>query len=256
MIAPLLDYANRVLAHSPDGLWMLDEVSGTTANDISSHARHGSYEAGYTLNQGGPGGSVSKSVHIDGDGSGLGRLEFPNSATASMTSNFTIGCLVSLDSVSTNGWNLFAVTTNDTSNNGWSQPMQISCGGNGSGGVGNCLHVRWGNGVGLETFVLEPLTNPSVNEWYHIALVVSGTTSTLYLDGASIGSASSGQARSNSGLPMRLGRRSSLSNQHGRTGEYAGLFVIPAALTQAQIQYILEPVPTSTESWSVGMIQW
>lgn len=228
---------------------MLDEVSGTTANDISGHARHGSYEAGYTLNQGGPGGSVTKSVHIDGEDSGLGRLEFPNSSTTSMTSNFTLGFLMKLASTTSGGWNLVAVTKIDTSNNGTSQPMQISCGGPGGN---NTLHLRWGNGTS-ETFILEPATSPSAAEWHHVAVTASSTTSVIYVDGVSIGSATSAQARTNSGLPMRLGRRSSMSDQHGRTGEYAGLFVIPAALTQAQIQYILQPVPTSTESWAASL---
>lgn len=251
MISPLLDYANRVLAHSPTGLWMLDETSGTTAADISGHSRDGTYQDDYTLGATGPGGSVPDATSIAGELGGLGRIEFPNSATAPLTGDFTLGFLVKLATASTSGWNLIALTTNDTSNNGWSQPMQLSCG----GPVHDALHLRWGNGVGAETFVLEPSTSVAVAQWQHITIIARGTTAELYLDGVSIGSATSSQTRSNSGLPMRLGRRSALSNQHGRTGEYAGLFIVSGALTEAEVQYILEPI-RRPGGWSVGFLKF
>jgi hypothetical protein len=48
-LSPFDALSAEVLADSPAGFWPLNETSGTTANDISGNARHGTYTSSYAL---------------------------------------------------------------------------------------------------------------------------------------------------------------------------------------------------------------
>lgn len=222
-------YAGEVLTDAPAGLWMLNESSGSTAVDQSGNARHGSYQAGYTLAQPGPG-SVTKSVALTGEASGTGLVDFPNSAASSLTSDFTVGMLVKFDATVTSGvWNLLSLV--DATE--WSQPLQLSAGKTGAP-ASNLLTFRVGNGYMSETVVVSPAADLGTS-WHHVAFRAAGTTYTVFLDGVSIGSSTSSQARSNSGSVFRLGRRTPSSEQRGRSGKFAGLYICPAALADPRI---------------------
>lgn len=225
------NYQTEVLQDSPAGFWMLDETSGTSALDSSGNARHGTYQAGFTLAQSGPGSNIPNAVALTGEASGTGLVEFPNSATISLTSDFTVGLFVKFDATITSGfWNLLSLV--DASE--WSQPLQLSAGKSGSPAK-NQVAFRVGNGVGYgETTVVSPSDDLGTT-WHHVAFRCSGTTYSVLLDGTQIDSGTSSQIRGNSGYVMRLGRRTASSGQRGRTGKYAGLYVHGSALSDSRI---------------------
>jgi len=223
-------YAEEVLADSPAGLWMLDETSGTTAIDVSGNGRNGTYQAGFTLAQSGPSSMLPNAVALTGEAAGTGLVEFPNSATSALTSNYTIGLVVKFDQTITTGlWNLLSLVSASE----WSQPFQLSVGKSGAPAANN-VTFRVGAGTSNESTVVSPATDLGTT-WHHLAARCSGTTYSVWLDGVSIGSNTSNQARSNSGQVMGLGRRTAASGQRGRTGKYAGLYIIGSAVSDARI---------------------
>ena len=221
------DYRTTVLESSPAGLWMLDETSGTTANDLSSNARHGSYVAGYTLAQAGPG-RITTAVALAGEGSGAGRVTFPAAATTALASDFTLGILVKLNAAS-DAWNLLSVVSASQ----FSQPLQISCGS--ASTTTNKLTVKVGSSGSSETTIWTDAGPDQGTTWHHIALRVSSTTYTLFVDGTSVASTTNAASRAMSGDVLSLGRRTASSTQRGRTGRYAGLYGVDSALSDAVI---------------------
>ena len=220
-------YLNTILEDSPAGLWMLDDTSGTTANDMSGNARHGAYIAGFTLGQAGPG-RVGSAVALTGEGSGTGRVTFPASAVSALASDFTMGILVKLDAAG-DAWNLLSVVSATQ----YAQPIQISYGS--ATMTTNKLTVNIGSSGSAETTLWTDTGSDQGTGWHHIALRASSTTYSLFVDGASIASRTDGAARASSGDVLSLGRRTASSTQRGRSGKYAGLYVVGSALSDATI---------------------
>ena len=229
-LATSITYPGEVLADSPAGLWMLDETSGTTATDSSGNSHHGTYQAGYTLAQSGPGG-VSSAVALTGEASGTGRITFPAAAVTSLTGDFTLGLLLKMSSLSA-AWNLLSVVSASE----WSQSIQASLGS--VSGTTNKLSVRIGSSGSSETTLWSDVGSDLGASWHHVAIRASGSSPTsysLFVDGTEIASTTSSQSRANSGNDLNLGRRTATSGQRGRTGLYAGLYLCPSALSNARI---------------------
>lgn len=226
--ASKLSYVPEILVDSPDGFWMLHETSGTIALDGSGNGWNGTYQTGFTLDQVGPGGSITKAAALTGETLGTGLIEFPNSA-ASLTGDFTIGMLVKFDAAISSGyWNFLSLISGTE----YSAPIQISAGSSGSSH--NFITVRVGYGS-AEVNVLTP-PNDLGTTWHHVAFRCSGNTYSMLIDGVEIGSSTSSHIRTNSGQPLRLGRRTATSGQRGRSGKYAGLYVVNSALSDERIK--------------------
>lgn len=224
-------YVNAVLADGPAGFWMLDDTTGTVATDISGNGRHGTYQAGYTLNQSGPG-AVAAAVALTGEASGTGRITFPNTAVTSLTGDFTFGLLLKMSNPGATGYNLLSVVSASE----WSQPMQAQVGS--ASGTTNKLSVRVGSSGSSETTLWSDAGSDLGTGWHHIAVRASGSSPTSYsifVDGTEIASTTSSQSRANSGNDLHLGRRTASSGQRGRSGRYAGLYLCPSALSDARI---------------------
>lgn len=224
-------YVNAVLADGPAGFWMLDDTTGTVATDISGNGRHGTYVAGYTLDQPGTGGTA-RAVSLTGEASGTGRVTFPNAAATSLTGDFTMGIVLKMSGLAVGAWNLLSLVAPSE----WSQPLQIGLG-SASGAV-NKFTLKAGNTGSSETDIFSETGSDLGTGWHHVAFRASGSSPTtwkIYVDGTEAASTTSSQARANSGEVLSLGRRTNSSAQRGRTGLYAGLYLCPSALSNARI---------------------
>lgn len=224
-------YEQVVLADSPAGLWMLNETSGTQATDLSGNGRHGSYVAGYTLAQAGPGSVVSKAVALAGEGSGTGRVTFPNSAASSLAGDFTVGLLLKMTGFD-DAWNLLSVISPTQ----FAQPWQVSLGT--AAKTANKWMLRIGSTGSTETTIWTEAGSDIGTGWHHFALRASGsspTTWSILVDGIVALSTTSSVARAVSADVLSLGRRTATSTQRGRTGRYCGLYVVGSALSDVRV---------------------
>lgn len=97
-------------------------------------------------------------------------------------------------------------------------------------------------------------TNLADSTWYHVALTKSGNTYTIYLNGASDGSASNASAPTNSG-PMTLGallRSDSPANSNYLTGRISNFRFSNAARTQPYIKATRDSFLDPSTFYSVG----
>lgn len=97
-------------------------------------------------------------------------LSIPNSADFNFTSDFTV-----------DGWFNFASNseTYDLFGNGYEVGIFLAY-------TGNKLYLT----LGTTPFLLEPAFTPTINTWYHLAVVRASGTVTIYVNGNSIGSGS------------------------------------------------------------------
>jgi hypothetical protein len=129
-----------------------------------------------------------------------------------------------------------------------------------------------GNGAGGYAVALTLSPTPSLNAWHHYAIVRIGTTFTVYVDGVSVGSATSSQSISAQVNPMYVGYQSANGRVAGRVsnlrvvvglGVYTGAFTPPtspltvtqsagtnisAITTQTQLLLPLTTVPYTDSS--------
>jgi hypothetical protein len=80
--------------------------------------------------------------------------------------------------------------------------------------------------------------SPSLNTWYHIALVRSGSTVTNYVDGASIGTFADGDFSSD-GCPLFIG-------QSGENSSYANAYFEELRLSKGIARYTSDFTPPAT----------
>ena len=158
---------SRTLRSDLVALWMLDETSGTTAdNEQGTSARDGTYTGGYTLNQSGPLTGIA-SVDLDGANS---YIAVPYVAELNTTA-FTIEMWVQW-----NGSSQQMIWENkQTAAGGW----HLSVNGDGS------AIMRMYTSGGAEALIAT--TGPGVitSAWHHIAVVASDAVSEprMYVDG-------------------------------------------------------------------------
>ena len=81
---------------------------------------------------------------------------------------------------------------------------------------GLAFSLMLGNGAGGYAVNLALSPTPSLNAWHHYAIVRSGTTFTVYVDGVSVGSTTSSQSISAQVNPMYIGYQSA----NGRVAGY------------------------------------
>lgn len=151
-------------------VWMLDETSGTTADNAEGTAGYdGTYTGTYTLNQAGPSSGV---VSVDLDGAS-GRVTTPFIAGLH-PSVFSFEQWFQLDSVAGGPYTLAASIG---SNKGWWLRYSPSSG----------LQFQFGNNSTTITVDIDSLSVLSVSTWYHVVIVVDGTvgsyTAYAYLNG-------------------------------------------------------------------------
>ena len=92
-----MSYSSEVLADAPIGYWKLDETSGSTINDSSGNARHGTY-SGATLGEV-PlhAGSTAAAKSSTSTGQGIGSI--PGGSWANLGTSFTLECWAKINTV-------------------------------------------------------------------------------------------------------------------------------------------------------------
>lgn len=156
---------NTVFAH-----WKFNETSGTTAVDIIG-AKNGSLVGGASWTSG----KFGNSVLLNGTD---GYVSLPTSFVSSLSGNFSIATWVYVNANST--WaRLFDFGTGTTA---YMFLAPVS-------GGGTTRYAITTSGGGGEQQINGPAL--SAGAWHHVTVTLSGTTGTLYVDGAPVGTNSS-----------------------------------------------------------------
>lgn len=185
-----MTYLSTVQASNPLHLWQCQETAGTTAADtgVSTTLANATYTGGYTLGVVGTSGYLS--VELNGTS---GYLSVPDVADLNGTGDLTLEILVYPINTSTYHFLMTKLV--------------------GNGGATNTYEWRLENTTGIPNFVAAGgtvlATNaPRLNEWSHLAVTISGTTVTHYLNGVVNGSGTlSGTRAASTGTAGRIGSR-------------------------------------------------
>lgn len=192
--APILNYAQTVLADNPLGFWLFDETSGTTATDQGSGNLALTYTNSPTLNQSTGLTGITKAVSFDGTNDYAVRAE-------TATYNFA----------GSSAWSLeFWVKPNNTASNSLFTIRATSSAATASVLINCYMDVANGkisayvpDSSGNSYIVLTSTNSINNNAWHQIVITaVSGGVMTLYVDGAS--NASSSTARNGTGNSRAL----------------------------------------------------
>lgn len=212
-----LGYASEVLADDPAGYWRLGEVSGTTAADSGGGALDGTYTGGVTLGEAGaPDTEADTAVLLNGT---TGYVALPTAAALNITGPITMDGWVKTTSAAAHS-NLVGGFQNGGGFPGYGFRLN-----NGLPGYYSSIAASW----------VEPSTSVRVNDgaYHHVAVAVSGTTATFYIDGTNVGSATSAQPGSYSGA-RALGRAAQVATEFlaGTMDDWA---IYPSALSAVRI---------------------
>lgn len=185
--------------------WGLDESSGTTAND-----RVGNHTAAYSGSPAPAPGNVRGSLRFNG----TNYLAVADSDEwAFGTKDFAIEFWANFDapgggSIGHPGDIFIGNDEGPGNRNKWFFAL--------GGGFLN-FHINSPT-VGPKFFPLVPFA-PLVGRWYHLAVVRSGTTYTIYIDGEPRGSATNTDAIPNPNAPLTIGQAENLGFMNGRLDE-------------------------------------
>jgi hypothetical protein len=216
-------YSAAVLADSPVGYWRLGEGSGITAADASGNGRNGTYTNGVTLGSAGAlAGDTDTAATFDGSDD---YVALPLDAAFNITGDLTIEAWILPASISASAatGHIFGGYQNGGSFPGYALA------------IGNTVPFQalsfWdGTAWRAATTLL------TANTWYHVAVSVSGTTATFYVNGA-LDSAPACAARGSWSGGRAIGARSdgsggATTNWPGRLDEVA---IYNTALSAARI---------------------
>jgi hypothetical protein len=204
------DYEAEVLSHSPWLLWMLDETSGTTADDASPNNRDGTYAGAYTQGVAGP---VDASLAV----------QATNNDTVAMATVLT-GNAVTLAA--------------------WVYPTAVNCaivqsGQNASVSQGIGLYLDGSQRLTLAvlgggvTAVSSPVNLP-LDTWAYVVGTWDGTNARIYLNGSLWNSASGARTINyNGGSGTGAGSHPNTSLQ--LRGRIMGAAIYQAALSESVI---------------------
>ena len=149
--------------------YKFNETSGTTASDSSGHGLPGTLVSGPTW----VAGKYNNAVSLDGIDD---HVSLPNGIMASVN-DFTISAWVKLST--NNYWNRVFDFGNNTSSYMVLTPM---------GGAGV---VRYSINTGAGEQIIDGTAALPTGSWQHVAVTLSGTTGTLYVNAAPVGTNSS-----------------------------------------------------------------
>jgi len=164
-------YAQTVMDQSPIGYWRLGETSGSVASDASGHERHGQYQGGIALAQGGAlTFDADPAAEFDGQD---GRVQ-TGLAASSVGDQLSISCWFMLDEPTPapgTGHRERLVTF-----------LRIARGTRIALGLeDDRLIAAWHSGSSFSRAYTAEVLAP--DRWYHAALTYDGETIRVFLDG-------------------------------------------------------------------------
>lgn len=171
-----------------------------------------------------------KSVRFDsGDWISYGASDNHNLGPTGSSNDWTIDWWISLDTTATHEW-----FGNFDGTNGWRFGLEV-----------NTIRIFAG---GAESQIS---WTPNTNEWYHIAVVKSGTTITVYIDGISIGTFTDKDMSTGTGVfgygNGRIGTGSNFAGYMANlritkgTALWSTTFVPPTEITDTDVAFLSRP---------------
>lgn len=157
---------------------------------------------------------MSSSIYFDGTGDYVSLAN--NAAFDFGTGNFTVECFVNFNSISYvnggggRGASVFSAVSG-FSGNGWN----LEIGGNSSGVP---ITVNFNSRQGSSQVTVSANVTMANGTWYHIAVVRSGTLTSIYLDGVSVGSGTLSNQTITSVAALWVGGQDITNYQHWCNG--------------------------------------
>lgn len=201
-----IDPGNSINANCV-GWWPMDEGSGTTVADVSGNGLDGSLVGSPSWADGG--------VVFDGSDD---EMVVTHDAALAITGNMTMMAWVKYASYD---WHMLFVKANSGTAGPYTAYVNA---------VRGTIEFHRGNGT-LSDYVESTDPGPT-DEWYFVAVTMSGTTVTHYLNGASNGSGTLSTTIGDSGTDLRFGRR---TDGFYLTGSAKNIRLFDRALSGAEI---------------------
>ena len=213
-------YDSLVTGDGASGYWRLDESTGTKVAD-SAGSNPGTVLGGVTL--GVPGALSQGGTAARFDGS-TGYASIPNNAALNLTGDLTVEAWARPDVL--NGVGAAVLQKGGSSGYSvWQYRLSVTSGNKWRGTVF----------VGATAFSVTSAATPSLTDWTHLAMVRSGSTLTLYVNGAAAGSTTvSGATNTSTGI-LAIGRSGGSATDYFR-GSVDEVAVYPRALSASQVQ--------------------
>ena len=185
-----LTFLEEVTLDNPEAHYRLDETSGTTAFDLASNNRDGTYN-NVTLGVSGTLGDGNKAASLDGDSS---FVQLPGTWGGAGWNALTIEAVVNVQALTGSGFQ--ALVSPDT--------------------IGQFAHFQAHGSGNIVVYadtanIILPVAPTSVGNWQHIVLVAASETggsansSRLYVNGTLLGTTSATFNTTNSASNVRLG---------------------------------------------------
>jgi hypothetical protein len=217
-------YKNTVLADNPQGYYRLDEASGPTAQDSSGNGYNGTY-AGSGVTYSEPGvttGDGDTAVLLDGT---AGEMTCPTGLNPGGWAALTAEAWVKLTSISASAMGIWTNAQPTTSHKGISFHI---------GPGGTTLIMSIGNGTSAAN--LSVAYSFATGQWYHLVATWNGSTVTVYINGASVGSVSfAGGTIGSTSTAVGLGY-SPVTNSSYLPGEIDEAALYNSALSAARVE--------------------
>lgn len=221
--APNGFYVQTILSDSPLAYYRLDEISGTVVHDSTAGGNTGTVVGGVTLAQPGATSDGDLAESFDGE---TGYLDVSTSALVALGSD---------DDLTLEAWVFLRSLTDSESASGSGTGVTVIESNETGNAYGYCFaiddngHIWWwpAGGQDVHGTIAVPL-----NAWTHVVVVVSGGTSSLYVNGVlDTTGTTAGQP---AGTFTRIGHRSWVGGWlDGRVDEVA---IYSHALSAARIQ--------------------
>ncbi len=213
-------YDSLVTGDGATSYWRLDESSGTKAAD-SVGTNPGTVLGGVTLGVPGALSQGGTAARLDGS---TGYVSVPNNASLNITGDLTVEAWARPDVLNgvggavlqkggSSGYSVWQYRLSITSANKWRGTVF----------------------VGASAFSVTATATPSLTDWTHLAMVRSGSSLTLYVNGAVAGTTTvSGATNTSTGI-LAIGRSGGSASDYFR-GSVDEAAVYPRALSAAQVQ--------------------
>lgn len=194
------------------GWWPMTEGSGTVASDISGTGNHGAFSGGVSWATTYASGSNLAFDGVDGE------LVFTHNSTLAITGDMT---LVAWVNYAAWDWHMLFTKTSSSTAGPFMAYVNASRG---------TIEFHRGNGT-LDAYV-ESTTPGPLSTWHCVAVTMSGTAVTHYLNGASNGTGTLSTTIGDGGNDMRFGNR---PDGFWLTGEAANIRLFSRALAASEI---------------------
>ena len=237
---PIAQFAN---GSAPRAYLRLDESSGSTASDSSGNGWNGTLVGGSTW----AAGKINNAVSLSGT---TNYASLPGGVVAGMTA-----CTIS-------AW------VKPTSNSNWARLFDFGTSATPGANTGAYMFVAPRDGSGNLRFsittagynsekLITTTTFPAAGVWSHVAVVLTGSTGTLYLNGTAVGT--------NSALTLTPANLGTTTNNFLGKSNYAGdpylngsideFQIYPRALSSTEISALAASIPAPTVSIAAGDAQ-